>query len=54
MPFGLCNTPSMFEQLIETKLRGHTKELCLVYLDGVIMIGCTFWEQLHNLQKALK
>jgi hypothetical protein len=52
MPFGLCNAPAAFERLMESVLRGLTYEPCLVYLDDVIVIGCTFQEQLDNLWKV--
>jgi hypothetical protein len=54
MPFGLCNAPATFEQLMESVLRGLTYEACLVYLDDVIVIGCTFQEQLDNLRRVFQ
>jgi hypothetical protein len=54
MPFSLCNTPATFERLMETVLRGLTYESCLVYLDDVIVIGCTFQEHLLNLWKVFQ
>lgn len=43
-----------FEQLMETVLRGLTYELCLMYLDNVIVISRTLQEHLINLQKVLQ
>ena len=54
MPFGLCNAPATFERLRESVLRGLTYEACLVYLDDVIVIGCTFQEQMYNLRKVFQ
>ena len=54
MPFRLCNAPTTFERLMESVLRGLTYDACLVYLDDVIVIGCTFQEQLGNLRKVLQ
>jgi hypothetical protein len=54
MPFGLCNAPATFEKLMDTVLRGLTYELCLVYLDDVIVIGRTFQELLLNLRKVFQ
>jgi hypothetical protein len=54
MPFGLCNAPSTFEKLMETVLRGLTYDACLVYLDDVIIIGCTFQKNLLNLRKMFE
>ena len=39
MPFGLCNAPATFERLMETVLAGLHWQICLIYLDGVIVIG---------------
>jgi hypothetical protein len=50
LPFGLCNAPATFGILMETVLRGLTYNSCLVYLDHVIVVGCTFQEHLLNLQ----
>jgi hypothetical protein len=54
MLFGHCNAPATFERLMETVLRGPTYESCLVYLEDVIVIGCTFQEHLHNLQNMFQ
>jgi hypothetical protein len=54
MPFGLCNAPATFERLMETVLRGLTYDSCLVYLDDVIVIGCTFEEHLIILRKVFQ
>ena len=37
--FGLANAPATFEQLMERVLSGLPPELCLVYLDGLIVHG---------------
>ncbi|GBO20384.1 Retrovirus-related Pol polyprotein from transposon 297 [Araneus ventricosus] len=54
MPFGLCNAPATFEQLMETVLRGLTSEACLVYLDDIIIVGRTFQEHLNNIRKVFQ
>ena len=37
MPFGLCNAPATFERLIEAVLKGLSWDICLVYLDDIIV-----------------
>ncbi|UYV64520.1 K02A2.6-like [Cordylochernes scorpioides] len=54
MPFGLCNAPATFERLMETVLQGIPLETCLVYLDGIIVIGKSFEEHLINLARVLQ
>lgn len=46
MPFGLCNAPATFERFMDTILRGLKWEICMCYLDDVIIFGRTFHE--HN------
>ncbi|GBO14251.1 Retrovirus-related Pol polyprotein from transposon 412 [Araneus ventricosus] len=41
-----------FERLMETVLRGLSSKACLVYLDGIIIVGRTFEENLNNLRKV--
>jgi hypothetical protein len=48
IPFGQCNAPSKFKSLMETC------ELCLRYLDDVIVIDRTFQEHLLNLRKVFQ
>jgi len=50
LPFGLCNVPSTFERLVENVLSGLTYQLCLVYLDDIIVFGSTFDQKLENLK----
>ena len=54
MPFGLCNAPATFERLMEQVLAGLPLSTCLVYLDDILVPGCTFEEQIHNLQQVFE
>uniref|UniRef100_L7LVQ9 RNA-directed DNA polymerase n=1 Tax=Rhipicephalus pulchellus TaxID=72859 RepID=L7LVQ9_RHIPC len=46
MPFGLCNAPATFERFMDNILRGLKWEVCMCYLDDVVIFGRTFRE--HN------
>jgi hypothetical protein len=50
IPFCLCNTQAIFEQLMETILRGLMSHVS--YLGDMIMTGHTFQEQLLNMWKV--
>ena len=54
MPFGLCNAPPTFERLMESILRGLQWEICLVYLDDIIVFGRTFEETMNRLKRVIK
>ncbi|KAJ8033437.1 hypothetical protein HOLleu_23675 [Holothuria leucospilota] len=53
MPFGLCNAPATFERLMDRVLSGLHWQVCLVYLDDVIVYGSTFEESLGRLKEVL-
>ena len=42
MPFGLWNAPSMFERLMDRVLQGLQWQICLVYLDDIIVYSTAF------------
>ena len=54
MPFGLCNAPATFERLMETILAGLHWEVCLIYLDDVIVTGKSFEDMVWNLEKVFE
>lgn len=49
MSFGLCNAPATFERLMEQVLQGLPFNVCLIYLDDILVPGKSFDHQLHNL-----
>lgn len=50
MPFGLANGPATFQRAMENAFRGCQWEICLIYLDDVLVFGSTFREHLDRLQ----
>lgn len=52
-PFGLCNTPAMFEHMIDTVLRGLKWKTCLCYLDDVVIFSSTSRQHLEQLDEVL-
>ena len=54
LPFGLCNAPATFERLMETVLAGLQWDICLIYIDDIIMYGKTFKESLKNIETVFE
>ena len=53
MPFGLCNAPSTFQRLMDVALSGLHLEVCLVYLDDIIIFSKSVDEHLERLVRVL-
>ena len=49
MPFGLCNTPVTFQCLMQNTLGELNLTYCVIYLDDVIVFGCSEEEHLECL-----
>ena len=54
MPFGLCNAPATFQRLMDRVLSELKWSSCLVYLDGIIIVGTSFSDHLRNLAGVLQ
>ena len=50
LPFGLCNAPSTFQRLMELVLRGLQWDICLIYLDDIIVFSATFDDHIARLR----
>lgn len=50
LSFGLCCAPSQFARTLELVMSGLTYEICLVYLDDVIVFGKDFDEHRRRLE----
>ena len=53
MPFGLANAPATFERLMERVLAGLQCEICLVYLDDIMVFDQNFEEHMSRLSLVL-
>jgi len=54
MPFGLSNAVATFQRLMDLILTGLTLEICLAYLDDIIVFASTPEEHLERLEMVLK
>jgi len=54
MPFGLCNAPATFQRLMDTVLAGLNFDICLVYLDDIILFSRTLTEHMERLGRLFK
>jgi len=50
MPFGLCNTGATFQRLMDLVLSGLHLDICLVYLDDIVVFPRSAEEHLHRLE----
>ena len=49
MPFGLCNAPATFERLMERVLGQLQWQICLCYLDDILIFSKTVDDHLKHL-----
>ena len=54
MPFGLVNAPATFQRLMEVVLSDLARDVCLVYLDDILVMGKTFEEHTDHLKKVFE
>ena len=53
MPFGLCNAPSTFQQLMNEVFKQEINSFVLVYLDDILIYSRSIEEHWEHLQHAL-
>ena len=53
MPFGLCNSPSTFQRLMERIFGDQSFQSLLLYLDDIIIFSSSFEEHLKRLELVL-
>jgi len=54
LSFGLANAPALFQRLMDYVLAGLTWEICLVYLDDIIIWASSFEDHLLRLTRVLQ
>jgi len=54
MPFGLCNAPATFQRLMDTVLSGLNLEICLAYLDDIIVFSTDLESHLTRLTQLFE
>src|SRR5207244_8943251 len=48
LPFGLCNVGATFQRVMDVTMSGLNFEVCLVYLDDIILFSETVHEHLQR------
>ena len=54
LPFGLCNAPATFSRLMDYVLTGLSWEICLYYLDDIIVFSRTWEEHIQRLEEVFQ
>ena len=54
LPFGLCNRPATFQRVMTHVLRGLEWDICLVYIDDLIIFSRSFDNHLLHLVQVFK
>ena len=53
MPFGLCNAPATFQRLMDCTMAGLNYEICLLYLDDIIVFSRDLDTHINRLDMVL-
>lgn len=53
MPFGLKNSPSTFQRLMNSVLREFINKICVVYLDDILIYSTSLQEHSDSINKIL-
>ena len=53
MPFGLCNSPAIFQRLMQNIFNDSVFQILLIYLDDLIIYSSTLDEHIERLDKVI-
>ena len=53
MPFGLASSPAVYQRLMEECLGDYNMNICVIYLDDLVIFADTYEEHLERLDKVL-
>ena len=53
MPFGVSNSPAIYQRLMEECLVDCNMKICIIYLDDIIIFAKDFEEHLEKLDTVL-
>jgi len=54
MPFGLCNTPATFQQLMGIVLKGLINDKCVVYLNDILAVSLNIYQTFKSVQQTTR
>ena len=54
LPFGLNISPNSFQRMINIALAGLTPESAFVYIDDIVVVGCSIDHHLNNLEQIFQ
>ena len=54
IPFGLSGAPGCFQNFMETNLADYRDEICIPYLDDLLVFSKTFQQHLEDVRKVLQ
>ena len=54
LPFGLNVSPNSFQRMMTIAMAGLTPECAFVYIDDIVVIGCSINHHLNNLKRVFE
>ena len=54
LPFGMCNAPATFQRFMNQALKGLIGQICMVYLDDIIILGKTIDSHTNNIKMIIR